>query len=766
MSEHDWGRIIRDAAHELFGSKLNAKLSSATVLKFGTNGSLVVNIGGKDAGTWYDFEAKEGSGAIELIKRCVPGENPWDWLKRLGIIEPDLDKFSTRTRTFDYRNAAAEFVCQKVRKERTDTGKKIKPPIWRRPDPEKPGGWIWNLNGIPRPIPLYGLPELLNADKSRMVLIVEGEPQVDLLRDWGFVATSPPNGANSWHGEYDELFRDRDVVVLPDNDPQTEDKKGKLLFHPDGKPKFAGQDHAETVARHLYGVARSVRVLMLPNLPEKGDVVDWKQKLNGTAEQLQELIDGQPPWKPPADEIGDDGILPPEFSEEALALKMASRHVDTLRYVSLWGKYFIWTGKYWRADEKREAFNLARSICREAAMIVPKEGLARTVASAKTRAAVLALTGEDKRIAMSFDQWDADPWLLNTPDGVVDLKTGKTRPALPTDYMTKITAVGPKGECPLWLEFLDTITGGDEELQKYLQRACGYMLTGLTVEHAMFFLYGLGGNGKSKFIEAISGIMGDYHTTAQIETFTMMDRGDRHPTELAQLRGARLVTSMETEEGRRWAESRIKSITGGDKISARFMRQDFFEFYPQFKLAIFGNHKPGLRTVDAAIKRRMNLWPFNVTIKDVDIYFGEKLRKEWEGILKWMIEGCLIWQREKLNPPAAVTKATEHYFEQEDSFKLWLDENCSDVRDKLGPDKKPNVFTPTDWLFYSWKRWAEKAGEEAGSKKKFTQRVEAEGYEPARKWIKDKYPRGFLGICLQGTAQSEAENGLLDLGGQ
>ena len=171
----------------------------------------------------------------------------------------------------------------------------------------------------------------------------------------------------------------------------------------------------------------------------------------------------------------------------------------------------------------------------------------------------------------------------------------------------------PAGKCPIWLQFLAEITGGDQNLQDFLQRMFGYALTGVTTEHALFFLYGTGGNGKSVFINTISGILAEYHKPAPIETFTA-SQSERHPTDLAGLRGARCVTAVETEEGRRWAESKIKALTGGDRISARFMRQDFFEYVPQFKLIIAGNHKPGLSSVDEAIRRRFNLIPFTVTI--------------------------------------------------------------------------------------------------------------------------------------------------------
>jgi putative DNA primase/helicase len=275
--------------------------------------------------------------------------------------------------------------------------------------------------------------------------------------------------------------------------------------------------------------------------------------------------------------------------------------------------------------------------------------------------------------------------------------------------------------CPTWQRFLHQVTAGDVSLQEFLQRMAGYCLTGLTSEHALFFIYGTGANGKSVYINTISGIFADYHRTAPIETFTASHQ-DRHPTELARLRGARLVTAVETEEGRRWAESRIKSLTGGDKIAAHFMRQDFFEFTPQFKLVIAGNHKPGLRSVNEAIRRRLNLIPFTVTIppaeRDPDL--AEKLKAEWPGILAWAIEGYLAWQRVGLVAPAAVTAATAAYLEAEDAIAVWMNERCEQ---ESGAKERSSV------LFAAWKEWAEKAGEAVGSQKNLSQKLEDRGFK-------------------------------------
>jgi putative DNA primase/helicase len=297
---------------------------------------------------------------------------------------------------------------------------------------------------------------------------------------------------------------------------------------------------------------------------------------------------------------------------------------------------------------------------------------------------------------------------------------------------------------PTWRAFLHRVTGGDPELIAFLQRLAGYALTGSTREHALAFLYGTGANGKTTFLDAITGCAGDYHRTAPIETFTASST-DRHPTDLAGLRGARLVTAVETEEGRRWAESKIKALTGGDRVAARFMRQDFFEYVPQFKLIIAGNHKPGLRSVDEAIRRRFHLVPFTVTIppEQRDHEIGDKLRVEWPGILAWMIEGCLEWQRIGLAPPAAVTAATAAYLEAQDAIAAWIDDQC---------ERNPNAWERSATLFASWKAWAERSGEPAGDTKRFRDRLETRGIEHRREPGTGR--TGYQGIKLR-NAENE-----------
>ena len=441
-----------------------------------------------------------------------------------------------------------------------------------------------------------------------------------------------------------------------------------------------------------------------------------------------------------------DDVRPPAFTDEALALDFAERHADDLRFVSAWGKWMNWTGTHWQQDDTLLAFDRARAICRAAASECNKPKTASVLASAKTVAAIERLAKADRRLAATTDQWDRDPWVLNTPDGVIDLKSGTMRSHDPGECLTKITSVAPGGDCPTWLAFLDRVTGGDTELQGFIQRMAGYALTGDTSAHALFFLYGTGGNGKSVLIDTVAGILGDYHKTAPIETFTASN-GDRHPTDLAGLRGARLVTAIETEEGRRWAESRIKSLTGGDTISARYMRQDFFEFQPQFKLAIAGNHKPGLRSVDEAIRRRLNLVPFTVTISKAERDEGlkEKLKEEWPGILQWMLTGCLEWQSRGLGAPEAVKAATDAYLDAEDSFSEWLSD-CTTV--------DPNAHEITADLFASWKAWAERAGEFIGTQKRFSQIMQDRNFQSKRQGGTGR--AGFTGLSINRQDMTDA----------
>jgi len=320
----------------------------------------------------------------------------------------------------------------------------------------------------------------------------------------------------------------------------------------------------------------------------------------------------------------------------------------------------------------------------------------------------------------------------------IELRTGVQRPPRPEDYCTKAAATRADDRgCPLWLAFLDRVTKGDKDLQAYLQRVAGYCMTGSIKEHTLFFFYGTGANGKSVFLNTLRAIWNDYAVVAPMETFVESSI-DRHPTELAYLQGVRLVVAQETAQGRRWDESKIKKLTGGEPIAARYMRQDFFEFKPQFKLLIAGNHKPALTSVDEAIRRRFHLIPFTVTIpiEERDKDLSDKLKPEWGGILQWAVTGCLEWQRIGLAPPKAVLDATKEYLAEEDTLARWIDERCAVDRLQWGIGAD---------LWNNWRSWCEVNREPPGSQKAFAQSLVARGFPRDR----TDAVRGFKGIALK-----------------
>jgi putative DNA primase/helicase len=409
-----------------------------------------------------------------------------------------------------------------------------------------------------------------------------------------------------------------------------------------------------------------------------------------------------------------------EETEDGIALAFAEQEQNNLRYIPENGRWLIWDKTHWRTDNILAAYRTARILCR-------KSGARKQ----KTVAAVVTLAKSDTRLVATMEQFDANPWLLNTENGTNDLKTGVERPANPNDYITKKTgcAIAPKGTPhPLWTAFLNRVMGKDAELIKFLQRYFGYCLTGLTIEHCFVFSYGTGANGKSTLFNTIAKIFGDYATTAAMETF-LASNNERHPTDIAKLVGARIVVAQETQQGRKWDEEKIKALTGGDRQTARFMRQDFFDFIPTFKLLISGNHKPNLNTVDEAMRRRFLLVPFTVKIpeKDRDLKLTEKLAAEWPAILRWAVDGCLEWQRIGLAPPAAVLEATKNYFEAEDTLAQWMSEKC-DI--DLGNEFK---YAPIADLFSSWAEFAKAGGDIPGSKKSFSEAMQARGHERGEK---------------------------------
>lgn len=441
----------------------------------------------------------------------------------------------------------------------------------------------------------------------------------------------------------------------------------------------------------------------------------------------------------PSDE--DDAPLPAAFSEDALARAWCDRHAVNWRYVAPWNGWMKWRGDVWAQDFTAEYFDISRNITREALMWPGASDLTKSdrlrLCSARTAAATLQFVKSDRHIAATVEQWDQQQMLLGVPGGTIDLQTQKLRPSSRDHYITKRTTVSPSSASPVrWLQFLSEVTSDDSDLVHYLQRFAGYCLTASTREHAFAFLYGTGANGKTTFLQVLLGILGEYGLTTGMETLAE-SKGERHTTELARLRGARLVATEETSSGSRWNEARIKRLTGGGRITARFMRQDDFEFEPHFKLLIAGNHKPSLRA-DEAMKRRVHLIPFTVTIPEHsrDKELSTKLREEWPQILGWMLDGCSEWQRIGLSPGERIREASEKYLKSNDMLGDWIAERCEITDATQLYDGKS--------LYQDFLRWCEENGETPWKRRGWSDAMIDAGFEQDR----SKVTRGFRGIRL------------------
>jgi len=371
------------------------------------------------------------------------------------------------------------------------------------------------------------------------------------------------------------------------------------------------------------------------------------------------------------------------------AERFVKRHGAVTRYCFLWDQWLIWDGRRWAPDVKEAALELAkdtvRSIYDEIAVAGDSEErkalfrhAQRSESDARLRA-VLSVARSEAGLPVLPDQLDADPWLLNLENGILDLRTGKLEPHDQGRLMAKLLPVtyDASADAPIWLSFLDRVMGGKADLIEFLQRAVGYSLTGNTREQCLFVLHGTGSNGKSSFLDTARAFLGEYAEQADPKTFEVK-KSDTVSNDIARLKGARLVAASETESGGRLAESLVKQMTGGEPLTARFLHREFFTFRPEFKVWLATNHKPVIRGADNAIWRRIRLVPFDVVIppeeRDKDLL--QKLRGELPGILAWAVRGCLAWQRDGLREPESVLSATAEYRAEMDVLGEFFEERC------------------------------------------------------------------------------------------
>ncbi len=423
------------------------------------------------------------------------------------------------------------------------------------------------------------------------------------------------------------------------------------------------------------------------------------------------------------------------------AQKLVNVHGSGLRYCWPWKKWFVWDGVRWKPDDTGEIYRCAKETVR--LMFIDAAGASGQASNIDQKTAKHAMRSESKQALRAMvelaqsepgipilpHELDTDPWKLTVADGTLDLKTGKLNSHEKEDFITKLAPVNynPNAVAPIWESFLNRIMDDNQQLIDFLQRAGGYSLTGDTSERILFILHGRGANGKTTFLETIRALLGDYSLRTPTETLLAKFRGGGGiPNDVARLRGARLVTATESDEGRRLAEATIKDLTGGDTISARFLHAEFFEFKPKCKLWLGTNHKPEIRGTDKAIWDRIRLIPFEVVIPEdeQDKHLIDKLKKELPGILAWAVKGCLKWQKDGLlNIPDAVKEATASYRTEMDILGGFLIDCCR-IEQRLEVTVKA--------LYDAYTTWCETNGDKPIGKRTFGRRLNERGFDSHR----------------------------------
>ncbi|MDP9472822.1 MAG: phage/plasmid primase, P4 family, partial [Chloroflexota bacterium] len=448
----------------------------------------------------------------------------------------------------------------------------------------------------------------------------------------------------------------------------------------------------------------------------------------------------------------------PHLTDLGNAQRLVTRHGRDLRYCHLWNKWLAWDGMRWQVDDSGEIVRRAKATVRgiyaeakETSDPEERKSIARHALRSEADArikAMISLAQSEPGIPIDPALLDTDPWLLTCLNGTINLRSGELLPHERVHYITKCAPVthNPEATCPTWLAFLERIMAGDADLIGFLQRAIGYSLTGNTSERVFLILHGAGRNGKSTLLEVFRTLLGpDYAVRTPTDTLLAKREGGI-PNDVARLRGARFVSASEADEGRRLAESTIKDLTGGDTISARFMRGEFFDFLPVFKLWLATNHRPVIRGTDLGIWDRIRLVPFSVRIPDdeQDRDLRQKLIAEAPGILAWAVRGCLDWQRHGLGTPSAVRQATAGYRADMDVLGAFLVDRCT-----IAPQARVAAKT----LYADYQRWCEETGEKPLSQIAVGKQLAERGFTPARSG--KGRGRGWIGLGLLSETDEE-----------
>ena len=464
-----------------------------------------------------------------------------------------------------------------------------------------------------------------------------------------------------------------------------------------------------------------------------------------------------PPSTPPGE--------PPPLTDLGNAERFVAQHAERARYCHSAGAWYIWDKRRWERDATAEVMRLAHKTVRGMAAELAtcrtklaKKALRSWINSSESNSrlnAMLTQAGAVLPVPVTLGELDADPWLLNVKNGIVDLRTGALLSHDPAKLLTKIAPVDydPSARSELWERFLRESTGGDDDLIAFLQRAVGYTLTGDTREEKLFFVHGPTNSGKSTFLEALKATLGEYSMTADFETFLARSFVGGPRPDIARLAGARFVVSIEVDEGKKLAEGLVKQITGGDTISARFLYREEFEFRPQFKLWLAANHAPEVKHDDDAMWRRILKLPFELTVpkEKRDPKLKATLAdpaQSGAAILAWAVQGCLEWQRQGLAVPFRVELATEEYRRKQDPLAGFVASYCV-----LGDE----LWAPAGALRRIYEQWSKEAGTQLLNGSAWSGALETHGCTSERRRVLGKLARGWKGIGLVTDDEEEQE---------
>ncbi len=580
---------------------------------------------------------------------------------------------------------------------------------------------------------LYGLWRLAEMRQSGWMLLVEGESDCHTAWLHELPALGVP-GANNWRSEWAEHLNGLQVYVWREPDQ--------------GGCAFIERISCDLPRARVIVPPAEIKDLSAAYLAGQ-KLGPWLDELKAQAQPIGELA---------------APVEPIHCTDMGNAQRLAARYGAELRYCYGLARWYVWDGRRWAPDDngvvQRYAKDTATAIKLEVQgeeNVERRQELAAWARRSENETRLRAMVNvacSEPGIPVLASELDTDPWMLNCLNGTLDLRTGELRAHSQDDLITKLAPVryDPEARSDVWECFLDEATSGDQELQGFLARAIGYSLTGFTTEEKLFFIHGPGGAGKSTFVEAIKSTLGDYAMTADFETFLARSFTGGMRNDIARLAGARFVASIEVEEGKRLAEGLVKTITGGDTVTARFLYREAFSFKPNFTLWLCANHAPEVKDNDSAMWRRILRVPFEhmIPAERRDPAVKQTLcdpEQAGSAILAWAIRGCLEWQRVGLAVPESVTAATEAYRREMDPLSDFIAACCL---------LAPTAHVPSAELRQAYEDWTRENGATAMGAREWVERVKALGCKPSvRLRIMGKLIRCWVGIGLRSETDAE-----------